>query len=91
MEETPATQYIFAPSYGVLHIPRMPNLSVCGISVIGCEGQQRRRDDYRLINGKPENRITMVCSECQRIVAGAPERKVDWTLFHSHRLRDIIT
>src|SRR6266404_3312760 len=38
MEETPATQYIFAPLYGILHIPKMPTLSVCGISVLGCEG-----------------------------------------------------
>lgn len=90
MKETPAAQYIFAPFYGILHIPRVGNLSHCGISVLGPEGEQRRRTDYRLINEKPANRITMICSECERIVAGKPERKIDWTLFYSRRWRDII-
>lgn len=82
MEESPTAQYIFAPLYGILHVPRMPGLSVCGISV-SCSGQQRRRDDYRTITGKPENQITMICSECERIVLGKPKHEIDWSQFHT--------
>lgn len=89
MEETPATQYIFAPGFGVYHLPKSDTLSLCGIHVLGTEGKRRRRNDYRLVNEKPEG-FTMLCTECQRIAAGAPKQDVDWSLFHSRRLRDIM-
>lgn len=89
MEETATTQYIFAPLYGILHIPRIPGLSVCGISV-SCPGQQRRMDDYRVITGKPENQITMICSECERIVSGAPEHEIDWKQFHTRGFMNVM-
>jgi hypothetical protein len=75
MEETPATQYIFAPVERVYHLAQSERLTLCGLWVHGEPGQQRRKDDRRLISEKPTGRFTAPCSKCDRIAKGLPERK----------------
>ncbi len=76
MEETPAVQYIFAPAERIYHLVRNERLTLCGLWVHGEPGQQRRRDDRRLITEKPTERFTGPCSKCDRIAtcSSEPER-----------------
>lgn len=75
MEETPATQYIFAPAERIYHLVQSERLTLCGLWVHGDPGQQRRKDDRRLITEKPSERFTAPCSKCERISKGLPEPK----------------
>lgn len=73
MEETPVTQYIFAPGESILHLIRNEGLTVCGRHVLGKPEERRRRDDLRIITEKPEGQFVLPCSKCRRIAAGIAE------------------
>lgn len=64
MEETPSTQYIFAPADTIYHLAKNDGLTICGRHVLGKPEQRRRRDDFRIVNEKPEG-FVMLCRQCQ--------------------------
>ena len=73
MQETPATQYIFAPADPIYHIARNARLTLCGLFVFSEPDKRRRRDDLRLSPEKPARQFTALCSECDRKATGKPE------------------
>jgi hypothetical protein len=75
MEETPATQYIFAPAERVYHLALNNRMTLCGLWTHGEPNQQRRKDDRRLINEKPTGQFVALCSKCERKATGVPEPK----------------
>ncbi len=75
MEETPATQYVFAPAVPIYHLALNDRLTLCGLWLHGDPDQRRRRDDRRLSSEKPTRQFMALCSACERIATGAPEPK----------------
>ena len=75
MEETPATQYIFAPAIPVYHLAQSERLTFCGLWVHGEPGQQRRKDDRGLSSEKPTGQFVALCNTCERKATGKPEPK----------------
>jgi hypothetical protein len=76
MEEGPTRQgFIFSPDNPIYHLALSERLTFCGLWVHGEPGQQRRKDDRRLISEKPTERFTALCSRCQRKATGSPEPK----------------
>lgn len=71
MEETPVTQYIFAPADTIYHLAKIDGLTICGRHVLGKPDQRRRRDDFRIVTEKPEG-FVMLCRQCQ----GLPEHEL---------------
>jgi hypothetical protein len=68
MEETPSTQYFFAPGDSIYHLPKSEHATVCGRYVTNQLDQRRRRDDFRIVTEKPEG-FYALCRQCQ----GLPE------------------
>jgi hypothetical protein len=91
MEETPATQYIFAPAVPIYHLALNDRLSLCGLWLHGNADQRRRKDDRRLATEKPTGQFNAVCSTCERIANGTPKpQKPSLELLSPLRYIDII-
>ncbi len=75
MEETPATQYIFAPAIPIYHLVLNDRLTLCGLWLHGDPDQRRRKDDRRLLTEKPMGQFVALCSECERKSTGASAPK----------------
>jgi hypothetical protein len=87
MQETPATQYLFAPAELMFHLAKNESRAVCGFYA-GEPGPKRRRDDWRLTSEKPERIVDALCPKCQRAVNGEPEPDIDWLELATHHFMD---
>src|SRR5256885_49740 len=71
MQDAPATQYFFSPDDTIYHFVQSEYATVCGRHVLGKPDQRRRREDFRIVNVKPEG-FTALCRKCQ----GLAEREL---------------
>lgn len=76
MQETPATQYLFAPASTEYHLAESETHSVCG-AYFDNSHPKRRRDDWRLISEQPD-RFHLLCLKCQRKLNGESEPEINW-------------
>jgi len=91
MQETPATQYIFAPANPIYHLSRNAGMSLCISWLVINPQHDKRRDDWRVVSEKPEGRFRALCSECERLSTGKPEpERPSLGLLSPHSLIEIV-
>ena len=90
MQETPATQYLFAPAELMFHLAKDESHAVCGFYAGEPDHPKRRRDDWRLTSEKPEplSGLDALCPKCRRAIQGEPEPEIDWLEFTTHHFMD---
>jgi hypothetical protein len=90
MEETPATQYIFAPAEPLYHLAGSERFTLCGLYVSNAPDKRRRRGDLRTANEEPSDHFVMLCLACERTINGEPAPKVNWEASYPLRFAEPI-
>jgi len=56
--------FVLTPSEGIYHLAKSETFTLCSSYIASTPDNRRRRDDRRLVDEIPMDRVRALCSEC---------------------------